>query len=86
MEKIIGAFSTNVKLTGDEAKELCKMGQGDECCAFLVCGAKGFECIRLDYPNNLQIFDRLEKGTMNAKGKGGWVGCALEKELANEKS
>ena len=86
MHKIIGAFNTYVEITGDEAKEICKLGQGSECCAFLVCGSDGFGCIRMDYPNNTHIFDRLEKGSMNAKGKGGWSGCAWEKELANEKS
>ena len=41
----------------------------------------GFECIRLSYPANGIIFDRLEKGTMNAKGEGGWKGCAWEGEI-----
>ncbi|MCR4306979.1 MAG: hypothetical protein NUV80_00230, partial [Candidatus Berkelbacteria bacterium] len=65
MEKI-------VKISDEEAKEICKLGKLSECCAFLVCGGDGFECIRMSYPNNGIIFDRLEKGTMNAKGRGGW--------------
>ena len=78
MEKMIEDFSTEVRMTGDEAKKICKLGKGVECCAFLVCGSNGFECIRMSYPNNANIFSRLKAGTMNAKGEGGWVGCAWE--------
>ena len=81
MEKIVGAFSTEVKLSVEEAKDICRLGQMEKCCAFLVMSPTGFECIRLSYPANSTIFDRLEKGTMNAKGKGGWVGCAWEGEI-----
>lgn len=78
MEKIIGDCSTLVKLTGDEPREICKLGQRKACCAFLVGGTDGFECIRMDYPNNGLIFSRLENGTVSAKGEGGWAGCAWE--------
>ena len=81
MEKIIGDWRTEVKMTADEAKEICKLGGGEECCAFLVCGGGGFECLRMSYPANGSIFSRLENGTMNAKGEGGWDGCAWEGEI-----
>ena len=48
-------------------KEVCGMGKGEECCAYLICGASGFECAKgteLAY----QIELRLAMGTMNAKG------------------
>ena len=77
MEKIVGDWSTLVKMSADEAKEVCKLGQGSECCAFLVMGS-GFECIRMCSNLSMNILDRLEKGTMNAKGRGGWQGCAWE--------
>ena len=80
MKKRIGDWTTEVLMTGDEAKEICKIGQGEKCCAFLVVGGDGFECIRLGNGSG-QIFDRLEKGTMNAKGEGGWKGCAWEGEI-----
>jgi hypothetical protein len=81
MEKIIGDFSTEVKITAEEAKDICLLGAGEHCCAFLVCGSNGFECIRMSFPTNMAIFDRLEKDDMNAKGTGGQVGCAWEEEL-----
>jgi hypothetical protein len=85
MEKIIGDWNTQVRMTGDEAKEVCKLGQGSLCCAFLVIGGAGFECIRMDYPGNVTIFNRLEAGTMNAKGRGGWKRCPWAKILKGEK-
>lgn len=31
----------------DEYREtVCKMGQGEECCRYLTCGARGFECAK----------------------------------------
>lgn len=81
MEKVVGDYSTEVKLSIDEAKDICRLGQMEKCCAFLVMSPTGFECIRMSYPANGTIFDRLKEGTMNAKGKGGWEGCAWEGEV-----
>lgn len=81
MKKIVGDWSTEIELSVDEAKEVCRLRRGEECCAFLVAGSKGFECIRLSHPTNASIFTRLEKGTMNAKGRGGWKGCGWEGEI-----
>ena len=60
----------------DDPKSTCKLGQGSKCCAFLVCGAHGFECIKSTAMSKI-IHDRLEKGTMHAKGEGDWDGCIL---------
>ncbi len=81
MKKIVGDWTTEVKLSADEAKSICRLGQMEKCCAFLVMSSIGFECIRMSYPNNSTIFDRLKKGTMNAKGEGGWEGCAWHGEV-----
>ena len=81
MEKIEGDFSTEVRLTNDEAKTICRIGQEEKCCAFLVMAPEGFECIRRSYPANGSIFSRLEDGTMNAKGEGGWKDCAWEGDV-----
>ena len=85
MKERIGEFNTNILLEGDEPKDICKLGQGKECCAFLVVGIEGFECIRMDYPNNISIFARLDDGTMNAKGQGEWDGCPWGKREVIEK-
>jgi len=63
----------------NEPRLTCRLGQGEECCAFLVVGVDGFECIRMD-PMNSIIFSRLEAGTMNAKGHGLWDGCLWEEK------
>lgn len=81
MEKIVGDYTTEVKLSADEARDICRVGQGEKCCAFLVMTPDGFECIRMSYPARDAIFSRLEKGTMNAKGEGGWAGCAWHSEI-----
>ena len=78
MDKIIGDSSTLVTLSGDEVKDICKLGQGDKCCAFIVMSPTGFECIKMGYPANVAIHKRLKEGTMNAKGEGGWKDCAWE--------
>ncbi len=49
------------------AKEICKVGQGEECCAFLMMGANGFECAKGTRAHAI-INLRLAEGTMNAKG------------------
>ena len=81
MEKIIHEFATEVRMSAEEAKDICHLGVGDKCCVFLICGADGFECIRLSYPMNNTIFSRLDAGTMNAKGEGGWKECIWEGEI-----
>lgn len=74
MTEVVGEWTTVVRMAPEEAKEVCRLGEGEKCCAFLVVGKDGFECIRMSSPTI--ILDRLKKGTMNAKGEGGWDGCA----------
>ena len=81
MEAQVREFATNVRMSGDEAKEVCRLDQGENCCAFLTVDSDGFNCVRLDYPTNSSIFSRLDEGTMNAKGLGGWKGCFWEGKL-----
>ena len=82
MKKIIHDWATEIEMSPEEASEICRLGQGKKCCAFLVAGASGFECVRLSNLNST-IFERLEKGTMNAQGRGGWTGCGWEGEIEN---
>lgn len=69
MRKIIGDFNTVLILEKDEPKMICRLGQGEKCCPWLVGGANGFECWRMNYPSNSSISHRIDEGTMNAKGK-----------------
>ena len=78
MKKIVGAWSAEVEMNIEEAKNVCNLDEGAECCAFLVLDGKGFKCIRASSPMNSSIFTRLDNGTMVAKGTGGWKGCAWE--------
>lgn len=70
----------SIRLSPQEAKDICRIGQGKECCAFLVSGAGGFHCWKRFFPDNSSIHFKLEQGTMNAKGMGGWEGCRWEGE------
>jgi len=68
MTKRTNDDTTVLFLTGDEVKSICRVGQGATCCPYVVVGAKGFECWRMNYPSNGFIVDRIYHGTMNAKG------------------
>ncbi len=57
------------KLNDVYIKEVCKLGKGEECCAYLVAGSDGFECAK----GTELVFGieyRLAEGQMNAKGDG----------------
>lgn len=51
----------------DHAKEICKLGQGEKTCRYLVVGEKGFKCGKYNFVRGA-IDERSEAGTMNAKG------------------
>ena len=38
-------------------KQVCKIGQGADCCRYLGCGAEGFECLKFE-PGMKQVVDR----------------------------
>lgn len=50
----------------EQAKQKCKLGQGEKCCAYL-CFGNGFECLK-GTELELEIRFRLAMGTMVAKG------------------
>lgn len=80
MKKIESHFTTLVELTTKEAKEVCRVGQLEKCCAFLTMAPTGWQCVKRDSIAAV-IEQRLESGTMKAKGMGGWEGCAWEGEI-----
>lgn len=41
MEKIVGDWSTEVRMNKEEVESVCKLGKGLECCAFLAVSGEG---------------------------------------------
>jgi hypothetical protein len=46
----------------DHIQNVCKIGQGDSCCRYLVVGSKGFECMKTS-PDNKAVIDRAWAST-----------------------
>ena len=53
-------------LDDKQIKEVCKLGQGEKCCRYLICGGEGFECAKLMTPLKYDI--DYKASTMSAKG------------------
>ena len=51
----------------DKVTSICGLGKGEETCAFLVCGAGGFECAKGSVHETI-IRNRLLMDFMKAKG------------------
>jgi hypothetical protein len=48
--------------------DICKLGQGQECCRYLIAGSVGFQCAKLDSELKDQLDSRVAKGKMTACG------------------
>lgn len=60
----------------------CGIGEGDNCCAFLVAGAGGFECGREMEGIYQTLRTRLAAGTITAKydpGTAPFPACQIER-------
>lgn len=53
-------------MNDQHAKDICKIGQGPECCSFLMMGAGGWQCAKDDPFMESQII--MRRPTMKAKG------------------
>lgn len=51
----------------DHVKNVCKIGQGNTCCRYLVMGSKGFECAKFTSLKKL-LDDRVMTNTITAQG------------------
>ncbi|GAH04209.1 unnamed protein product [marine sediment metagenome] len=70
MKAVVYDHYTEIFLNDEEIETHCKMGQGADCCIFLVVSGKGFECC---YHNRSGIGDMLERaraGLTNARREG----------------
>ena len=52
----------------EDAKRVCKIGQGNECCAYLGAGDNGLECFKTNPQLKPIIEKRMMAKTMNAMG------------------
>lgn len=68
MEVEVHDSHTEISLTGDEVKELCKPGQGKETCVWVMVGADGFECAFYNRPTAL--LERWARGQTVAQRNG----------------
>ena len=67
-------------------KDTCKIGQGQDCCRYLVVGGQGFECAK--YTDNKSLLDaRAINGDMTARSNN-CKGYPMEEsiKLLNNKS
>lgn len=54
-------------VTDEHAKDVCKVGQGADCCRYIGMGPKGWSCLK--HSNMKPFLDgRVAAGTMNARG------------------
>jgi len=54
------------KIPDDKIHEVCKIGEGEDCCIFLTASSKGFMCQKFNSLMAQQFLDRHSKGDMNA--------------------
>lgn len=57
----------NQPVDDKHAKEVCKIGQGAECCRYLAMGSKGWSCEKFGSLSRM-LDARVREGTMRAKG------------------
>jgi hypothetical protein len=57
----------------DHVKNVCKIGQGNTCCRYLVIGTQGFECVKntdmKDYLDSRVAMETMVARGNNCEGK-----------------
>lgn len=48
--------------------DTCKIGQGHDCCRYLVVGRDGFECVKHNVGAKVTLDLRVDMGTIIARG------------------
>jgi hypothetical protein len=51
-----------------QVANVCKIGQGEKCCRYLIVGGQGFECAKVQEPMKALIDKRVAEGSFRAKG------------------
>ena len=55
-------------LSEKRIKTICKIGQEHACCRYLLCGADGFLCGKMNPHLKEQLDDRVKRKDMVARG------------------
>ena len=69
MKAIVKDYTTEIYPSEKEIKEMCKIGQGADCCIFLVVGSE-FECCYYNRAPILSLIERARKGLTSARREG----------------
>ena len=69
MEAIVHSGTTDIFPNEQEIKEHCKIGQGADCCIFLVVGSQ-FECCYYNRFGIGDLFEQARAGLTNARREG----------------
>ena len=54
-------------MTNKQVEEVCKIGQGNDCCRYLLAGSEGFECGKLTELKSV-LDKRVTENTIIAQG------------------
>lgn len=56
-----------MKITSQQLKEVCKIGQGNECCRYITVGPQGIECAK-NTGLKITLDQKVNNGEMVAQG------------------
>ena len=66
-------------MNADTAMKVCRLGQGEKCCAFLMFNTE-FICGKSIHSIKSNIEARLKAGAIVAKGQGDWEECTFTED------
>ena len=70
MKAIVYEYHTEIFPTTEEAKSICKIGQGAETCIFLTMSGDGWECHAHNRMPIMSLIERSERGATSAQRQG----------------
>ena len=70
MKAVVHGSYTDIFPNDEEINTHCKMGQGADCCIFLVVSGKGFECCYYNRSSIGNMLVRARAGLTNARREG----------------
>jgi len=73
-----------MKITDDQAIQICKIGQGAACCIYLAMGTQGWECAKSDPSIKGHLTQRLKAGVTVAKATGKFDDCPFKLKMQGD--